>query len=72
MFAVVSRTPGDVWYLQAGPFTTPTEADAVARRLLRDTPPGEAILGLCPWNTDRTPRQNIDTARGRGAIERVT
>lgn len=70
--AVVTRPPGGLWTLRAGPFMTVAEAHDVARRLLRDTPRGEAIVATCPWDTALDERRNVDTARESGMIERVT
>lgn len=72
MFAVVTRVPGGIWRLIAGPFATVAEAHDVARRVLRDTPRAEAIVGYCPWNIALDERRNVDNARESGMIERVT
>ena len=72
MFAVVTRVPGGEWRLLAGPFMYVQEATDVARRVLRDTPRGEAIVGTCPWESALDEPRNVDRARELGAIERVT
>ena len=72
MVAVVVRIPGGVWRLVAGPFEHVAEAHEVARRVLADTPSGEAIVATCPWDPWAGERQNVDRAREQGAIERVT
>ena len=71
MYAVVTRVPGGVWRLIAGPFSTVAEAHDVAKRVLRDTPRGEAIVATCPWSIALDERRNVDNARESGAIERV-
>lgn len=72
MYAVVTRVPGGLWRLVAGPFETGSEAFDVARRVLADTPRGEAIVATCPWDPKADERRNVDNARTSGAIERVT
>lgn len=72
MFAVVTRPPGGVWRIIAGPFPTIAEATDVARRVLKDTPRGERIVATCPWDSALDERRNVDSARESGAIERVT
>lgn len=72
MFAVVTRVPGGLWRLIAGPFETLAEANDVARRVLKDTPPGEGLVATCPWSRVLDERRNIDAARETGALERVT
>jgi hypothetical protein len=72
VFAVVSRVPGGVWTKVAGPFVQVAEAHAVAERVLRDTPPGEAIVATCPWDMTVRHDANVERARLAGAIERVT
>lgn len=72
MFAVVTRVPGGVWRLIAGPFMYVGEAHEVAKRVVADTPRGEAIVATCPWDMALEERRNVDLARERGAIERVT
>ncbi len=72
MFAVVTRTPGGLWHLLLGPYSTVQEAHDVALRVLRDTPRGAAILATCPWSAALSERANIDLARGTGQVERVT
>ena len=71
-YAVVSRVPGGQWGIIAGPFPSVAEATDVARRVLRDTPRGEAIVGYCPWDQALGHDQNVNAARTTGAIERVT
>ncbi len=71
-YAVVTRVPGGTWRLRAGPFMTVAEATDVAKRVLRDTPRGEAIVGTCPWDTALDEYRNVTNGRESGAIERVT
>lgn len=72
MFAVITRPPGGLWRIIAGPFSTVAEATDVAGRVLRDTRQGEAIVATCPWDAALDERRNVDEARLAGAIERVT
>jgi hypothetical protein len=72
VYAVVSRIPGGVWNRVAGPFETVQEAHDLALRMVRDTPRGEAIVATCPWRSDLDERANVNVARVKGYIERVT